>query len=156
MNSNSALRVETAHVCMPGALAIMMATPFLKGSVLDEGIVMTTCDGAAMDGMNRTQLLVMWILGSKALLACIVNSPHLRKPANAVVTAASILSLLDKVGCVTDARMRARTSRVIGSLGMRSRSPMYLLMPLMTLWSNGDSHAENDRPPHSKHYSSSW
>src|SRR5882724_709859 len=52
-NSNRALRAEMAHVCVPGALAIVMATPFLKGSVLDEGIVMTMCDGAR-DGWHES------------------------------------------------------------------------------------------------------
>src|SRR5882672_3383971 len=99
-----------------------------------------------MVGMNCMQLLMMWMLGSKAFWACIVNSPHMRNPEKAVVTAASILSLLDRVVWVADARMRVRTSCVMGNLGLHSCSPMYLLMPLMTHWSIGDSHAENDRP----------
>ena len=99
-----------------------------------------------IEGMNCTQLLVMCMLGSKLFPTCIVNSPHLRNPENAVVAATSMLSLLDRVVWVADARMHVRTSHVMGSLGLRSHSPMYLLMPLMTLWSIGDSHAENDKP----------
>ena len=90
------------------------------------------CDWAAIDGMNCTLLLVMWMLGLKALPPCMVNSPHLRNPENAVMAAASKLSLLHRFGWVVDARMHARMSWVIGILGMHSCSPMYLLIPLMT------------------------
>jgi len=39
-------------------------------------------DGAMMDGTNFTLLLVRWVLRSKFLLECVVNSPHLRNPEN--------------------------------------------------------------------------
>jgi len=84
-----------AHVCAPGALAIVIATPFLKGSVFEDGTVMMMCDGMVMEGMNWTLLLMMCTLGSKALLVCIMNSLYLRNPENAVVIAASKLSLLN-------------------------------------------------------------
>ena len=69
----------------------------------------------AIEGMNCMQLLVMWMLGSKLFPACIVNSPHLRNPENAVVTAASMLSLLNRVVWVADVRMHMRTSRIVSS-----------------------------------------
>ena len=80
------------------------------------------------------------------LPAGMVNSPHLRKAENAVMVAASKLSWPERLECVMVARMCTSTSHVISSLGMHSRCPMYLLMPLMTLWRRGDSHAENGRP----------
>jgi len=58
--------------------------------------------------MNCALLLVMWMLGSKALPACMVNSLHLRNPENAVMAVASKLSLLHRFGWVVDARMHAR------------------------------------------------
>ena len=47
---NSDLRAETVHVCAPGALAMEMATPFLKGSVFDEGTVSIAYEGVEIDG----------------------------------------------------------------------------------------------------------
>ena len=47
-NLNKALRVATVHVHAPGALAIVMATPFLKGSVFEDGTVMMMCNGTVM------------------------------------------------------------------------------------------------------------
>jgi len=35
---------------------------------------------------------------------------------------------------------------LMGSLGTCSCSLIYLLMPLMMCWTNGESHAEKDRP----------
>ena len=124
----------------------MISMPFLNGSNFDEGTMRMMCNGAAIDGMNCTLLLVMWMHGLKALPACMVNSPHLRNHENAVVAAASKLSLLHRFRWVIDAKMCTRTSQVIGILGIRLHSPMYLLMPLMTYWSKGDSHAENGSP----------
>ena len=39
--SNRLLRAATAHVCALGVLAILIATPFLKGSIFDDGMVRT-------------------------------------------------------------------------------------------------------------------
>ena len=130
----------------PGVLAIVIAMPLLNGSIFDEGTMRMTCDGAAIDSMNCALLLVMWMLGSKALLASMVNSPHLRNPENVVMAVASKLSLLHRFRWVVDARMCTRMSWVIGILGIRLCSPMYLLMPLMTFCSKGNSHAENGNP----------
>src|SRR5882724_9025014 len=96
MNLNRALRVVTVHVCSPRTLVIVIATPFLKGSTFEDGMVMMMCEGTAMEGINCTLLLMMWMLGSNALLACIIKLLHLRNPESAVVTAASNLSLLNR------------------------------------------------------------
>src|SRR5882724_11630348 len=87
--SDSALRAATVHVCIPGALAMVTATPFLKGSIFEDGMVRVTCNGDDKDGQNWTQLLVMLTPGSNALPGCTMNLPHLRKPEKAVMTAAS-------------------------------------------------------------------
>src|SRR5882724_660076 len=146
MYSNRLLSAVMAHVRAPGALVIVIATPFLNGSVFEAGMVRTMWDGAMMDGTNCTLLLVRWVLRSKFLPECVVNSPHLRNPENAVVVAASKLSWPLRFEWLADVSMRVSMSRVIGSLGDLSRSPMYLLMPQMSRWSIGDSHAENCRP----------
>src|SRR5882724_2792265 len=121
MYSNRLLSAVTAHVRAPGALAIMIAMPFLNGSVFEAGTVRTTWDGVMMDGTNCTLLLVRWVLRSKFLLECMVNSPRLRNPENAVVMAASKLSQPLRFEWLADASMH-----VIGSLGDLLRSPMYL------------------------------
>ena len=123
-----------------------MENPFLTGSIFEEGTVSMMWEGDEMDGTNSMQLLVMWMLASKILLAWVVNSPHLRNPQNVVMAVALKLSLLHRFGWVVGSRMCARMSWVIGILGICSCSPMYLLMPLMTHWSKGDSHAENGNP----------
>src|SRR5882724_4686298 len=146
MYSNKLLSAAMVHVHAPGALAIVIAMPFLNGSVFEASMVRTTWDSAMMDSMNFTLLLVRWMLRLKFLPECVVNSPHLRNPENAVVVAASKLSRLLRFGWVADASMRASTWHVIGSLGDLSPSPMYLLMPLMRCWSIGNSHAEKCRP----------
>src|SRR5882672_6900525 len=46
------LSAYTAQVRAPGALAMVMATPFLKGSVFDEGTVRTTWNGDSNKGKN--------------------------------------------------------------------------------------------------------
>ena len=69
-----------------------MDTPFLKGSILEEGMVRLTWEGPWRDGKKCMHPLVMLMLGSKNLFPCTVNLPHLRKPANAVVTEPSKLS----------------------------------------------------------------
>src|SRR5882724_1826622 len=92
MYSNRLLSAVMGHVRAPGALAIVIATPSLNGSVFEAGTVRTMWDGAMMDGTNCTLLLVRWVLGSKFLPECVVNSMRLRNPENAVVVAASKLS----------------------------------------------------------------
>src|SRR5882724_6925516 len=146
MYSNRLLSAVTAHVRAPGALAIVIATPFLNGSVFEAGTVRTMWDCAMMDSTNCTLLLVRWVLGSKFLPEFVVNSPHLRNPENAVVVAASKLSRLLRFEWLADASMLVSTSRVIGSLGDLLHSPMYLLMPRMSRLSIGDSHVEKCRP----------
>jgi len=109
-----------------GAWAMVMVTPLLKGSIFEEGTVSMTWEGDEMDSMNSTQLLVMWMLGSKILPAWMVNSPHLRNPANAVVAAVSKLSQPSREEWVVDASMCMSMSHVMGSLGIRLCSRMYL------------------------------
>ena len=58
MCSKRLLRAAMVHVCALGVLAIVIATPFLNGSIFEEGTV-RTCDGAVIDGMNCMLLLVM-------------------------------------------------------------------------------------------------
>ena len=99
-----------------------------------------------MDGMNSMLLLVRWMLGSKFMPECTVNSLHLRNPEKAVVVAASKLSWPTIFGWVADVSMRASMLLVMGRLGDLWHSPMYLLMPLMRCWSIGKSHAEKGRP----------
>src|SRR5882724_10990430 len=144
--SNRLLSAATVHVCAPGALAIVIATPFLNGSVFEAGMVRTTWDGATMDGTNSMLLLVRWMLGSKFLPEFVVNSPYLRNPEKAVVMVASKLSRLLRFRWVADVSMHASMLHVMGSLGDLLCSPMYLLMPLMRRWSIGDSHVEKGRP----------
>ena len=74
-----------------------------------------------------------------------VNLPHLRKPAKAVVTEASKLRRPSREAWVEASRTCLSIVHVMGSLGLLSRSPMYLLMPLMTCCRRGDLHAENGR-----------
>jgi len=105
-----------------------------------------TWEGNKMDGMNSMQLLVMWTLGSKIFLAWMVNSTHLRNPVNAVVEATSKLSQPSREEWVGDASMCVSTSHVMGSLGICSCSPMYLLIPHMMHCSSGDLQAVNARP----------
>jgi len=62
-----------------------METHFLKGSVLEEGMVRMMWEGAWRDGEKCVHPLVMFMLGSKNLFPFTVNLLHLRKPANAVV-----------------------------------------------------------------------
>src|SRR5882724_3861021 len=143
--SNKFLSAVTVHVRTPGALAIVIVTPFLNGSVFEAGTVRTMWDGVTMDGTNSMLLLVRWMLGSKFLPECVVNFLHLRNPEKAVVITASKLSWPLRFGWVADASMCASTLCVMGSLGDLSCSPMYLLMPLMRSWSIGDSHAEKGR-----------
>ena len=59
MYSKGLLRAPIVHVCSPRALVILIATSCLNGSIFDEGTVRTTCNGAAMEGMNCMLLLVM-------------------------------------------------------------------------------------------------
>src|SRR5882724_10843106 len=89
MYSKRLLSAVMAHVRAPGVLAIVIVMPFLNGSVFEAGTVRTTWDGPMMDGTNCTLLLVRWMLGLKFLPECMVNSPHLRNPENAVVMVAS-------------------------------------------------------------------
>src|SRR5882672_11316907 len=127
------LSALTAHVRAPGALAMAMDTPFMKGSVFEDGMVRIIWDGNNIEGMNSMQLLVRLMLGSKDQPVSTVNSPHLRNPANAVVVDASKLSLFNREEWEAASSMQPSTSQVIGSLGFLSRSPMYLLIPRMTL-----------------------
>jgi len=53
------LRAAMVHVREPWTLVIVIATPFLNGSVFEEGTVRMNCDGTAIDGMNCMLLLVM-------------------------------------------------------------------------------------------------
>jgi len=78
---NKLLSTSTVQVCTPGALAMVMPTPFLKGSVFNEGMVRTTWEGDSSEGQNWMQPLVMLTLMLKDFEPCAVNSPHLRKPA---------------------------------------------------------------------------
>jgi len=71
-----------------------------------------------------------------------VNCPHLRNPEKETVADASKLSWLSKDKWLTALRMHLSTSHVMGSSGFLSFSPMYCLMPLMTLCSSIYSHAE--------------
>src|SRR5882724_2563346 len=103
MYSNRLLSAVTAHVCTPGALAIVIVTPFLKGSVFEASSVRTTWDGTMMDGMNSMLLRVRWMLRSKFLPECVINSTHLRNPEKAVVVVASKLSQPTRFGWVADA-----------------------------------------------------
>src|SRR5882724_3986471 len=75
-----------------------------------------------------------------------VNSLHLRNSEKAVIVAASKLSLLERFKWVVDARMHTSMLHVMGILGTHPCFPMYLLMPLMKHWSNGDLHAEKGKP----------
>src|SRR5882672_4469110 len=113
-HSSRDLRAETAHVRAPGSLAMVMATPFLNGSVLDDGTVRTTYKGAKIDGTKATQLLVRCMLGSNAFLGWTVNSPHLRNPEKAAVTAASKLSWENQDKLCVLSRIRLSTMQVIG------------------------------------------
>src|SRR5882672_11157606 len=133
MYSKRFLSALTAHVRAPGMLATAMDTPFLKGSVFEEGTVRIIWDGDDIEGMNSMQLLVRLMLGLKDRPVNTVNLPHLRKPANAVVVDASKLSLSDREEWEAASSMWPSTSQVIGSLGFLLRSPMYLLIPRMTL-----------------------
>src|SRR5882724_4055385 len=83
--SNKFLRAAMVQVHAPGELEMVTTMTFLKGSILEDGIVRKMWDGQTIDGMIWMQLLAMWMLGSKALLGCTVISPHLRKPENADV-----------------------------------------------------------------------
>src|SRR5882724_9451670 len=141
--SKRLLRVATVQVHAPGAWAMVMVTPLLKGSIFEERTVSMMWEGDEMDGTNSMQLLVMWTLGSKILPAWMVNSPHLRNPVNAVVAAASKLSQPSREEWFADASMHVSTSHVMGSLGIHSCLPMYLLIPCMTCCSIGDLQAVN-------------
>ena len=88
MYSKKILSALTVQVRAPGALAMAMDTPFLKGSVFEDGTVRIIWDGDDIEGMNSTQLLVRLMLGSKDQPVNTVNSPHLISPANAVVVEA--------------------------------------------------------------------
>ena len=39
-----------AHLCAPCVLAMVIATPFLSGSIFEEGTVRKTCEGDKMEG----------------------------------------------------------------------------------------------------------
>src|SRR5882672_8229612 len=82
------LSALTVHVHAPGTLAMCMDTPFLKGSVFEEGMVRITWDRDDIEGTNSTQLLMRLMLGLKDRPVNTVNSLHLRKPMNAVVVEA--------------------------------------------------------------------
>src|SRR5882724_5720455 len=101
----SDLRAVMVHVCALGVLAMVTATPFLKGSIFEDGMVRVMCDGDDKDGQNWMQLLVMLMPGSNALPGCTVNLPHLRKPEKAVVTVAFKLSCLSRDKCVVAVSM---------------------------------------------------
>ena len=64
---NRLLRAKMAHLCAPCVLAMVIATPFLSGSIFEEGTVRMTCEGDKMDGTNWMQLLVMCMLRLKGL-----------------------------------------------------------------------------------------
>jgi len=64
---------------------MVMATPFLKGSIFEDGTVRTMCEGSESDGKNWMQLLVRCMLGSKVLPGLTVDSPHLRNHEKAVM-----------------------------------------------------------------------
>src|SRR5882724_2100278 len=81
------------------------------------------------------QLLVMWMLGLKALVGWTVNSPHLRNPEKAVIVSASKLRQSPSDEWVAAPRIHLSTSHVMGILGLHSLSHMYLLIPRMTCWS---------------------
>src|SRR5882672_6527332 len=91
MYSKRLLSALTVHVRSPGTLAMAMDTPFLKGSVFEEGMVRIIWDGNDIEGMNSMQLLMRLMLGSKGQPVNTVNSLHLRNPANSVVVEASKL-----------------------------------------------------------------
>src|SRR5882672_12696643 len=91
------------------------------------------------------QLLMMLMLGSKALGPCVVNYPHLRNPMKAMVTEASKLRCPSREAWVEVSSNCLSMAQVIGILGFLSQSPMYLLIPLMMHWSRGYFQAENGR-----------
>ena len=129
----------------PRVLAMAIATLFLKGSIFEDGAVRMTCEGAEIEGLNSTQLLMMWTLGSNCLVGWTVNSPHLRKPEKAVVVAASKLRWSSSEVWVADTRILLSTMQVMGILGLCSLSPIYLLIPLITRWSSGNSQVVKGR-----------
>lgn len=71
-----------------------IGTPFIKGSVLEEGRVTMRNSVSSRLGLNLTEPRVRWMLGSNLVpFLGIVNSPQRRKPANASVAAAlSVIS----------------------------------------------------------------
>src|SRR5882724_7954538 len=93
---------------------MVTATPFLKGSIFEDGMVRMTCDGDDKDSQNWMQLLMMLMPGLNALPGCTMNLLHLRKPEKAVVTTASKLSNSSKDECVAAVSMHLSTSQVIG------------------------------------------
>ena len=96
---------------------MVMAMPFLKGSVFEVGTVRTMCEGAKSDGKNWMQLLVRGMLGLKVFQDWTVNSLHLRNPEKAVVLAASKLSWMSQDKWAVCSRTQLSTSHVMGSLG---------------------------------------
>jgi len=73
-----------------------MATPFLKGSIFDDGTVRIAYKGADIDGKKLMQLLVRCMLGLNALPYWKVNSLHLRKPEKAAMVSALKLRQVTK------------------------------------------------------------
>jgi len=127
---------------MSSALEMVIGTPFQKGSIFDDEMVRIMCKGEEMEGVNWMQLLVMWMLGLRDWLACKVNSLHLRNPEKTTVADASNLSWPSKDEWVVASRMCLSTLHVLGNFGFLSFFPMYCLMPLITLCSSTDPHAE--------------
>jgi hypothetical protein len=88
-SENNFLRAATGHVRVPGAAARYTETPFLNGSVLEEGRCNLTWVGLSRLGRNSTDRRV----GCEAELNFLpldpsVNSPQRRNPEKATQAAA--------------------------------------------------------------------
>ena len=138
-------RAVTAHVGAPGAAARMTETPFRKGSVLEDGKDRTTWVGASMVGRKATAPRVRLVAGLNDSARITVNSPHRKKPAKADFMAARKEASLSDVSPGMAAQRRCRMSSVMGSFGLRSRSPWYRLIPRMSRCTTGASHTEKGR-----------
>jgi len=145
MYLNRLLSAATAHVRTPGVLAIMMDTPFLKGSVFKESIVRMMWDREEREGTNCMQLLMRCMLASNSWPVNTVNLLHWRNLKNAVMVDTLKLSWSDSEAWDAALSMCLSTLHVMGSFEFHSHLPIYLLIPCMTLCRSGNLHAENGR-----------
>lgn len=129
--TNMDLMAVTGQDVLLGAAATRTVTPLRKGSVLDAGRVSCKCVTLSKLGRKMIALRERLTAGFHLSAFPTVNSPHRRNAANARQQAAVSMRWSRVCASAIWCNMIRRIGRVMGSLGLRSFSPWYRLMPRM-------------------------